>query len=1051
MKRRIFAFVLCLSMLLSLVAFPVHAETVDGPGSACTCEGLSVNSDGTYIHESGCPLYEAPQCTCGENLITNPNGTVTHVPGCPEYVAPVSPACTCGDELTSDDHHLPGCPLNTNVEQTEETDPAADAETQSPEDDLPMADAPVLGLPAASDPFCTCQTQDGTHSKSCPRYDGVSLYRDAGAENISLEPGETVHLIFEDYKPAAVLGSWNWKPAQYDKGVVKFTVPEDAKPGTTYEFRIVRKAGDFISDFTRENIEAKWDLLPIVAVVTVEGTAYTEDYQESNAVAVSGSLPEGAKLVVEEVTAADVADTITDETQKAIIEGLDNSTQDYKAYDISLMNPKTRSMDLQPDGTVNVTIRNAVDAGHYFYVYHVHDGNVEKTGPYIADGNGNANFELPSFSHVIVVDGNAIINDIEYYFPASGDSTNGHFKAIGVYFTTSGNAHILLGGNDDKASKIDVQSVSLGTAAVEGASSKVFGKVANLNLNRDDGTTESIYISTHNYLVDIDLGPADLTEKFNLSVSWKTAHGFDIEGMPIVVTLEYSIDKSVASVGGVDVSTIAEPVPVNRGQEVVYKIVASNSTDSNINIADAIISDTLPANLFDLTKGVQYQAEGDPAWTTATLDPAGKFVIASGVELAPGASFTYYVKATVKSDATKALYTNTASIGGEKLVEKKDTAVVEINTDPVGHLRVSKTVPSITDVTIPIADFTFSSNLPVGTKYQVYDAQDQKVGNEQTLTDARTFMLKAGQYALFNDLPSGEEYTITEINMPEYFKIADGKEVAQSVTIVSSATETVEFVNTYIVPGSLTFTKVVETNRPDDETMVAPDKIFHFTFTLNPDPNNLPAVNKEYDYEITGEGLNQPATGKLSSGGKFDLKAGWSIQISDLPAGAEYTITEDALTGEEYKGFSCADSDVSGTITANPTARAMITNLYSLYDLVIRKTVSGTVEENQSFVFKVTGPDGYSQEVVIHGQDSATIKYLYAGEYTVTEETGWSWRYTGGGSQTVELGTNPVDTYTGFADFTNTHALDKWLSGSNWRVNRWINGSSPEGTRHDGN
>lgn len=66
-----------------------------------------------------------------------------------------------------------------------------------------------------------------------------------------------------------------------------------------------------------------------------------------------------------------------------------------------------------------------------------------------------------------------------------------------------------------------------------------------------------------------------------------------------------------------------------------------------------------------------------------------------------------------------------------------------------------------------------------------------------------------------------------------------------------------------------------------------------------------------------------------------------------------------------------------------------------LTTLTIRKEGWETIDENQSFLFDVTGPDGYSKRVVINGNGSVTIKGLKIGStYTVTEVTGWSWRYT---------------------------------------------------------
>ena len=113
------------------------------------------------------------------------------------------------------------------------------------------------------------------------------------------------------------------------------------------------------------------------------------------------------------------------------------------------------------------------------------------------------------------------------------------------------------------------------------------------------------------------------------------------------------------------------------------------------------------------------------------------------------------------------------------------------------------------------------------------------------------------------------------------------------------------------------------------------------------------------------------------------------------------------------------------------------------FDLTIKKTGTQPIDENQSFVFEVKKDDGsFSMDVVIQGNESVTIKDLEPGTYTVTEETGWSWRYTpkGGESQTVNPATENVQKDTNGAvlvTFTNTREKIKWLNGGAWCKNLW--------------
>lgn len=112
------------------------------------------------------------------------------------------------------------------------------------------------------------------------------------------------------------------------------------------------------------------------------------------------------------------------------------------------------------------------------------------------------------------------------------------------------------------------------------------------------------------------------------------------------------------------------------------------------------------------------------------------------------------------------------------------------------------------------------------------------------------------------------------------------------------------------------------------------------------------------------------------------------------------------------------------------------------FDLTIQKEGWEEIDENQSFVFKVTkdGDSTFSMDVVIQGDGRVTIKDLKPGTYTVTEETGWSWRYT---LADVSQQVNPAtamekdENDAVLVTFTNTREKIKWLNGSTWCENRW--------------
>lgn len=95
------------------------------------------------------------------------------------------------------------------------------------------------------------------------------------------------------------------------------------------------------------------------------------------------------------------------------------------------------------------------------------------------------------------------------------------------------------------------------------------------------------------------------------------------------------------------------------------------------------------------------------------------------------------------------------------------------------------------------------------------------------------------------------------------------------------------------------------------------------------------------------------------------------------------------------------------------------------FDLTITKSGCNVgLDPNQTFVFKVTGPNDFSMEVVIKGNGSTTITNLPAGTYTVTEDTGWSWRYEPTSNGLTGSPENPVVT------FSNIRNNDYWLDGN---------------------
>ena len=108
---------------------------------------------------------------------------------------------------------------------------------------------------------------------------------------------------------------------------------------------------------------------------------------------------------------------------------------------------------------------------------------------------------------------------------------------------------------------------------------------------------------------------------------------------------------------------------------------------------------------------------------------------------------------------------------------------------------------------------------------------------------------------------------------------------------------------------------------------------------------------------------------------------------------------------------------------------------YDVADLSITKQGYNDIDGMQSFIFTVTGPDGFSKKIVIQGNGTVVLKGLKIGDYTVTEDTAWSWRYTptGGAVRTIKL--QPGQATTNSVTFVNTRDNPKWLGGDAYTRN----------------
>ena len=128
-------------------------------------------------------------------------------------------------------------------------------------------------------------------------------------------------------------------------------------------------------------------------------------------------------------------------------------------------------------------------------------------------------------------------------------------------------------------------------------------------------------------------------------------------------------------------------------------------------------------------------------------------------------------------------------------------------------------------------------------------------------------------------------------------------------------------------------------------------------------------------------------------------------------------------------------------ITQDLSSDAEQNKIVFIYDptlttLTIQKSGWEEIDENQTFLFRVKGTDANTKDidltVTVHGNGKTMITDLPVGHYTVSELTGWSWRYTpdGGAAKEIDL---PAGGLT--LEVTNSRNDGQWLNGDNFKVN----------------
>ena len=154
--------------------------------------------------------------------------------------------------------------------------------------------------------------------------------------------------------------------------------------------------------------------------------------------------------------------------------------------------------------------------------------------------------------------------------------------------------------------------------------------------------------------------------------------------------------------------------------------------------------------------------------------------------------------------------------------------------------------------------------------------------------------------------------------------------------------------------------------------------------------------------------------------------------------------TEKSIVNEQYvpiPNYAPRQFSIMKELSTNEEENKIIF-IYdpTLTTLTLEKQGWQEIDENQTFLFHVKGSpkDPNTKDVdltvTIHGNGKTTVTDLPVGDYIITEETGWSWRYTpqNGGERKVTVGAGGLT-----VQYQNDRTETQWLDGDNYSVNHF--------------
>ena len=374
-------------------------------------------------------------------------------------------------------------------------------------------------------------------------------------------------------------------------------------------------------------------------------------------------------------------------------------------------------------------------------------------------------------------------------------------------------------------------------------------------------------------------------------------------------------------------------------------------------------------------------------------------------------------------------------LGGNEVYTNTSAGIYENNTAENPLLTFDRPT-----VNVPIKDVTVTAkDKNVYLKGEV-TADQLKDGSEISVGDVKLDLSKAAD----TDKPYGLDSWQTEyVDITVTVKDKDGNVISDKLdNLTDDTTYTVEVTVTPKTTGSTGSAGTPATEKSGENTPAANIYVFKPELTFKDSTayygETVPANN---DYSSNYVANSE----KWKNGGKYSTDDGVQMIGTKPTLDITYTPDESKLEGGKY---TKQDVPVSATVkigtenvnehttfvhqdctTAcgweNPATPGTPAFLIHIQTCTLSITKQGGAD-NESYVFDVLKDGEKYSEVTVWGNSTETLVELPIGTYTISENAGWSWRYSAnnGGSAALTA-QNP----TGSITCVNTKNNNQWLNG----------------------